>query len=94
VEALVRMYPKLRRSDVLSTRVARAREVLALSTLNYSRDALPRFQTSLPGIFVANGAQIAAGTLNVNETVMLANRQAAAFLSLASRRAVADQVTR
>jgi protoporphyrinogen oxidase len=89
IEALMRMYPKLRRGDIIGTRVARARDVLALSTLNYSRDALPRFETSLPGIFVANGAQIAAGTLNVNETVGLANRQAAAFLSHAPRLAVA-----
>lgn len=94
VEALLRMYPKLQRSDIVSTRVARAREVLALSTLNYSRDALPPLETSLPGILVANSAQIAAGTLNVNETVGLANRQAAAFLRHSSARAVGARVIR
>jgi protoporphyrinogen oxidase len=88
VEALVRMYPGLRPGDVVSTRVARAREVLALSTLNYSRDALPPLDTSLEGVFVVNSAQIAAGTLNVNETVGLANRQAAAFLERLPQRAV------
>lgn len=89
VEALLRMYPRLRRNDVVSSRVARARDVLALSTLNYSRDALPPLRTSIPGVYVVNGAQIAAGTLNVNETVTLADRQAAAFLELVPRRAVA-----
>ncbi|HEY9507377.1 MAG TPA: hypothetical protein VIQ27_15505, partial [Gemmatimonadales bacterium] len=89
VEALRRMYPHLRRSDVVSTRAARARDVLALSTLRYSRDALPPLRTSLAGIFVVNSAQIAAGTLNVNETVALANRQAATFLHQLPRRVAA-----
>jgi protoporphyrinogen oxidase len=89
LEALLRMYPRLRRSDVVSWRVGRARDVLALSTLHYSRDALPPMRTSIPGVFVVNGAQIAAGTLNVNETVMLANRQAAAFLAALPHRGAA-----
>jgi protoporphyrinogen oxidase len=91
LDALLRMYPKLRRSDIISSRVARAREVLAVSTLNYSRDALPPMETSLPNVYIVNGAQIAAGTLNVNETVMLANRQAAAFLERLPQRAVANR---
>ena len=89
MEALLRMYPHLRRSDVVSTRAARARDVLALSTLRYSQDALPPLRTSLAGIFVVNSAQIAAGTLNVNETVGLANRQAATFLHQLPRRVAA-----
>jgi hypothetical protein len=36
--------------------------------------------TSLPNVFVANSAQIANGTLNVEETVTLANRQAKALV--------------
>ena len=86
-EALHRMYPELRAEDIVARRVARARDVLALSTLHYSRDALPPLQTSLPGVFMVNSAQIAAGTLNVNETVTLANRQADAFLRTAPRQA-------
>jgi protoporphyrinogen oxidase len=87
-EALTRMYPDLRPEDIVARRVGRARDVLALSTLHYSRDALPPLQTSLPGVFVVNSAQIAAGTLNVNETVALANRQAAAYLRTSPLRAV------
>jgi protoporphyrinogen oxidase len=88
IEALRRMYPRLQAEDIVARKVARARDVLAISTLHYSRDALPPLQTSLPGVFIVNSAQIAAGTLNVNETVALANRQAQALLTVTRRRAV------
>jgi protoporphyrinogen oxidase len=87
-QALCRMYPDLRTEDIVARKVARARDVLALSTLHYSRDALPPLQTSLPGVFIVNSAQIAAGTLNVNETIALADRQAAAYLRTTPMRAV------
>jgi protoporphyrinogen oxidase len=82
VQALLRMYPGLSEDDVLASQVARAREVLAIPTLNYSRDSLPETATSVQNVFIVNSAQIAAGTLNVNETVMLANRKAAELLPL------------
>jgi protoporphyrinogen oxidase len=85
VQALTRMYPGLRESDVVAWQVARAREVLAISTLNYSRDSLPPTATSLANVFIVNSAQIAAGTLNVNETVGLANRKAAELLPILRR---------
>lgn len=67
--ALERMYPNFSRSDVIEFKVARARQVLAVSTLGYSDKALPPVATSLPNVFVLNSAQIANGTLNVNETL-------------------------
>jgi protoporphyrinogen oxidase len=67
--ALERMYPHFRRADVLEFKVSRARQVLAVSTLNYSERLLPPVQTSLPNVFMLNSAQIANGTLNVNETL-------------------------
>jgi protoporphyrinogen oxidase len=82
LEALERMLPMFRSTDVLAFNVARAREVLALSTLNYSRHALPPVRTSRPRIFLVNSAQIANGTLNVNETVNLANAKAQELASL------------
>jgi len=82
VQALLRMYPELRQSDVVACQVARAREVLAVSTLNYSRDSLPSTRTSIENVFVVNSAQIVAGTLNVNETVALANRKATELLPM------------
>lgn len=74
---LERMQPGFRASDVVAFNVARVREVLAISTLDYSRTALPNTRTSQPNIFLVNSAQIANGTLNVNETIGLANRKAA-----------------
>jgi protoporphyrinogen oxidase len=74
--ALERMYPGFRRDDVLAFHVSRVRYVLAVSTLDYSTVALPPVRTSLSNVFIANSAQIANGTLNVNETIGLANAQA------------------
>ena len=71
--ALLRMYPDLRRDDVLCCRVSRVRYVLAISTLHYST-RLPPMTTSLPGIHIVNSAHILQGTLNVNETVQLAEK--------------------
>jgi len=69
--ALERMYPRFQRGDVVATQVSRARQVLAISTLGYSERHLPALRTSLDRVFVLNSAQIAAGTLNVNETLGL-----------------------
>lgn len=80
--ALQRMVPDLRVDDVVARRVARAREVLAVSTLRYSTDAMPTLRTSIPRVFIANSAQIAQGTLNVDETVSLAERSAQALSAL------------
>jgi protoporphyrinogen oxidase len=82
VATLARMYPQFRQSDVLASRVARVREVHAISTIDYSRALLPPLQTSIDNVFVVNSAQIAYGTLNVNETLALAARQSAALAAL------------
>jgi protoporphyrinogen oxidase len=76
VSALERMYPHFRREDVVAFRVSRVRRVFALSTLGYSR-RLPPMTTSVPGVHVVNSAHILNGTLNVNETVQLAEKAAA-----------------
>jgi protoporphyrinogen oxidase len=82
IAGLERMYPDFTREDVLSFQVARARVMQAVSTLHYSDDVLPPARTSLPNLFVVNSAQIANGTLNVNETVALANEKAAELAPL------------
>jgi protoporphyrinogen oxidase len=87
MEGLRRMYPDLTEDDVLDVRIARARQVLAVSTLDYSRRCLPEFATSTPNVFVANSAQIAHGTLNVNETIAVA--ESAARILMADRRRAA-----
>lgn len=82
LSALERIYPGFRSTDVLTFNVARVREVLALSTLNYSSESLPPVRTSQPNIFLVNSAQIASGTLNVNETIGLANAKAAEIAAI------------
>lgn len=82
VSALEDMYPHFQRSDVLSFQVSRVKHVLAISTLNYSKN-LPPMQTSLPGISIVNSAHITNGTLNVNETVQLAEQVATQFAASA-----------
>lgn len=77
LKGLARMYPDFNPDQVTASRIARARDVLAIPTLNYSDALLPPLSTSLPSVFVVNSAQIANGTLNLNETVGLANAKAA-----------------
>ena len=78
-DVLCRMVPGLTPANIVASRVARARDVLAVSTRRYSSDVMPPLETSMPRVFVANSSQIAHGTLNVNETVSLADRQANAL---------------
>lgn len=70
--ALKAMYPDLADDDILAFRVSKARHVLAVPTLGYS-DRLFRPETSVPGLSIVNSALIVNGTLNVNETVKLAD---------------------
>ncbi len=71
--SLEKMYPHFRRDDVIEFKVSRVRQVFPIPTLNYS-EKLPDMKTSLNGVFIVNSAHIINGTLNVNETVQLAER--------------------
>lgn len=71
VAALMRMYPSLVHGDIECFQVSRVKHVLAISTLGYSK-TLPGVTTSLPGVQLVSSFQIVNGTLNVNETVRLA----------------------
>jgi len=71
LNALEKMYPHFKRSDVLSFKVSRVRQVFPLPVLNYS-DRLPDVETSVAGLYILNSSHIVNGTLNVNETVALA----------------------
>ncbi len=84
IQTLVLMYPNFDRSDVLAFRVSRVRQVFAISTLNYS-EKLPPMHTSIEGVHIVNSAHILNGTLNVNETVLLAERSAAELLTRGHR---------
>lgn len=69
--ALARMYPHFQREDVLAFQLSRVRNVFAISTLNYSQH-VPHVTTSVPGVYLLNSSHIVNGTLNVNETLQLA----------------------
>jgi protoporphyrinogen oxidase len=70
ISTLEKMYPNFERSDVTSIQTARAKNVMAIPTLNYSQN-LPPLLTSQPGLYLLNSARIVKGTLNVNETLEL-----------------------
>jgi protoporphyrinogen oxidase len=91
VRALVEMYPGFTDDDVLEFKVSRVRRVFPLPVLNYS-DRLPPMQTSIRGVHVINSAHIVNGTLNVNETVQLAERAAEQFTSGKSNRVTGRKV--
>lgn len=69
--ALERMYEGFDRSQVVEFKISRVRYVLPLSTLGYSTRVPPQ-ATSVPGVYAVNSSHILNGTLNVNETVQLA----------------------
>ena len=71
--ALEKMHPHFSRADVVEFKVSRVRQVFPIPTLNYS-EKLPAVKTSLENVFIVNSAQITNGTLNVNETVQLAEK--------------------
>ncbi len=73
LDGLEKMYPDFERENVIAFKVSRVRQVFPLPVLNYSRD-LPPARTSVDGVYVVNSSHIVNGTLNVNETVQLAEK--------------------
>jgi protoporphyrinogen oxidase len=79
VGALERMFPWFRRQQVRACRISRVRNVMAVPTLGYSQRVPPR-RTTVPGLFAVTSAQIVNNTLNVNETIRLAEEAVADVL--------------
>jgi protoporphyrinogen oxidase len=73
LNALEKMYPHFDKKDVLEFKISRVRQVFPLPTLEYSEN-VPPVKTSLENIYILNSAQITNGTLNVNETIQLAEK--------------------
>lgn len=71
IKPLLKMYPDLSENEIIHFNLSSARRVFALPTLNYS-EKLPSVTTSIEGYYIINSAQIINGTLNVNETVQVA----------------------
>jgi protoporphyrinogen oxidase len=72
IDVLKKMYPFLSEDNFKFVGVARAKHVMTIQTLNYS-DKLPNIKTSIPGVYIVNSAHITEGTLNVNETIKIAD---------------------
>jgi protoporphyrinogen oxidase len=87
---LLAMYSHISDEDMISIQVARAPYVFALSTIGYSRQ-LPPVSTSVPGLHILNTAHIVNGTLNVNETLQLVDRELPGILSKANRHNIIQQ---
>ncbi len=79
LSALASMYPDFESSDVLAFQVSRVRNVFPLPTINYSA-RLPEVTTSIPNLHIVNSTRITNGTLNVNETIQLAENAARDFI--------------
>jgi protoporphyrinogen oxidase len=76
----LKMYPSVSKSDVSFCGVSKARNVFSLPTLNYSGN-LPGIKTSVDNYYIVNSAQIINGTLNVNETIQVAETKLAEILN-------------
>jgi len=65
------MYPAFNETDIRFAGVAKAKQVITVAAIDYSA-RLPKVKTSLPNIHIINTAHIKDGTLNVNETIRVA----------------------
>jgi protoporphyrinogen oxidase len=66
-----KMYPWLTEDNFKFSGVGRAKHVITVSKLRYS-EMLPDIKTSMPGVYIINTSHIKDGTLNVNETIKVA----------------------
>jgi hypothetical protein len=65
------MYPWIKDNSIKFVGVAKAKHVITVAKLNYS-ELLPDVKTSIPNLYIINTSHIKDGTLNVNETVRVA----------------------
>ena len=71
VDSFKKMYPAITDENIKFAGVARAKHVITVAKLGYSV-SLPNVKTSVPGVFIVNTSHIKDGTLNVNETITVA----------------------
>ena len=79
LSSLEKMYVGFQKNKVLAFQVSRVRHVFPIPVLNYSK-TVPPIKTSIPGLYFVNSSHILNGTLNVNETISLAERAAMEFM--------------
>lgn len=78
LKGLRQVHPDLRDDDIEAFRVSRVTHVMAIPVVGAS-SRLPPIRTPLPGVHAPGSAHIVHGTLNVEETVRLAERVARAL---------------
>ena len=83
IAALRRMHPTLAANRILAFRASRARHVFPCPTPGYF-SRVPKIDSAVPGLSILNSSHILNGTLNVNETVSLAQREALRIHALAN----------
>ena len=71
VDNLKKMYPDITDGNIKFAGVAKAKHVITVAKIGYSL-ALPNIKTSIPGVYIVNTSHIKDGTLNVNETITVA----------------------
>jgi len=71
VDQFCEMYPEISKEDIIFSGVARAKHVITVAALDYT-SKLPSVNTSVPHVRIINTAHIKDGTLNVNETIRVA----------------------
>ena len=76
--ALARVHPDFRPEHVLAFRVSRVREVFPFPVVDYSQKLAPRRLGE--GLHWVSSAHIVNGTLNVNDTVHIAEEAAGALI--------------
>jgi protoporphyrinogen oxidase len=72
ISSLKLIHPSLKEEEILSCQVAKAKYVITLPEMGYSLN-LPSFKTSVSNLFIINSSFITDGTLNVNETLKVAD---------------------
>jgi len=77
---LEKMYSEFRRRDVEAFQVARETEVFPVPVLEYSKK-IPPTCSSIPGLYFVTSSQIVNGTLNVNDSIHIAENAVAVLLA-------------
>ena len=73
LDGLRRLHPDLRDEEIVGFALSRPRHVLPVPVIGYA-ERVPAMRTSVPGVWTVNSSQITDGTLNVDETLRLADR--------------------
>lgn len=89
IAALSWMYDTFAEDDLLAFRVSRARNVMAIQSLNYSQK-VPPMVTTVPGLYIVNSSQIINGNLNVDETIGLAEKAFRSLIEVEAAARVSD----